>query len=157
MSERNQRKTRAEVIISELYELVWNRGNYDAIDGLVAPRYTLHSDPGDPWEGKSLDRDTYRARVQYSRSAFPDLEFFIYDIFAAEDRVAVRWSAEGTLAGPLREIAATGKHMRFTGQTFYEIRGGRVAGHWQIIDRLGFMEQLPRQPPPRYLANVEAP
>ncbi|WP_394834957.1 ester cyclase [Pendulispora rubella] len=144
MSERSQQKTPAEVAISELYDLVWSRGDYDAIDALVAPRYTIHSDPGDPWERKSLDREAYRARVQYSRTAFPDLAFVIHDIVAAGNRVAVRWSAEGTHAGDLRDLPATGKRLSFTGQTFYEIQGDRAAGHWQIIDRLDFVQQLPR-------------
>jgi len=148
MSQSNPQKTRAETTILELYERVWSRGDYDAIDALVAPRYTLHSDPGDPWEGESLDRNAYRLRVQYSRRAFPDLEFRIHEIVAAGDRVAVRWSAEGTHTGALRDIPATGKAVRFTGQTFYELQDARVAGHWQIIDRLGFVQQLPRVPTP---------
>jgi predicted ester cyclase len=28
------------------------------------------------------------------------------------------------------------------GQTIYEIVGEQVAGHWQVIDRLGFLQQV---------------
>jgi hypothetical protein len=27
-------------------------------------------------------------------------------------------------------------------QTIYELRQGQVAGHWQVVDRLGFIQQI---------------
>jgi predicted ester cyclase len=128
--------------ILDLHRLVWNRGEYVEIKRLVAPQYTIHSDPGDPWEGQTLDRRTYEERVGYSRDAFPDLAFTVHEAVSAGGRIAVRWSAEGTHAGDLRGLPATGKRLRFTGQTIYERKEGQVAGHWQVVDRLGFLEQL---------------
>ena len=129
-------------VVVDLHRLVWSRGEYDAIATLVAPGYVIHSDPGDAWEGQTLDRQEYEARVKYSRAAFPDLAFTVHEAIAARDRVAVRWSAEGTQSGDLRGLLATGKRLRFAGQTIYEMRDGQVAGHWQVVDRLGFFEQL---------------
>ena len=93
-------------------------------------------------EGQTLDRRAYEERVNYSRVAFPDLAFMFHEAVSTGDRVAVRWSAEGTHAGDLRGLPATGKRLRFTGQTIYEMKEGQVAGHWQVVDRLGFFEQL---------------
>jgi steroid delta-isomerase-like uncharacterized protein len=121
---------------------VWSSGELSTVERLVAPSYVVHSDPGDPWEGQSLDRATYRQRVMHSRTAFPDLVFTLHDVIAAEDRVAVRWSAEGTHAGALPGIAATGRRLGFAGQTIYEIVDDQIAGHWQVVDRLGFIQQL---------------
>jgi predicted ester cyclase len=137
----------AAAIVIDLHRQVWSCGDYGAIERLVAPRYVIHSDPGDPWEGQSLDRMGYKERVQYSRHAFPDLVFSSDEVVAAGDRAAVRWRAEGKHSGNLRGLPATGKRLRFAGQTMYEMKDGQVAGHWQVVDRLGFVEQL-RQPPP---------
>jgi uncharacterized protein len=137
----------AATTVIELHRLVWSCGDYGAIERLVAPRYVVHSDPGDPWEGQSLDRKGYKERVEYSRHAFPDLVFSSDEVVAATDRVAVRWKAEGTHSGDLRGLPATGRRLRFAGQTIYEMKDGQVAGHWQVVDRLGFVEQL-RQPAP---------
>jgi uncharacterized protein len=137
----------AGAIVIELHQLIWSCGDYDAIERLVAPRYVIHSDPGDPWQGQSLDRKGYKERVEYSRHAFPDLVFNPDEVVAVGDRVAVRWRAEGTHLGDLRGLPATGKRLRFAGQTIYEMKDGQVAGHWQVVDRLGFVEQL-RQPAP---------
>lgn len=128
--------------VVDLHRFVWNRGDYGAIERLVAPRYVIHSDPGDPWEGQTLDRQGYAERVAYSRHAFPDLAFSPDELVAAGDRVAVRWRAEGLHSGDLRGLAATGKRLRFAGHTIYEMKDGQVAGHWQVVDRLGFIEQL---------------
>lgn len=95
-----------------------------------------------PPEGQSLDHHMYQERVRYSRSAFPDLLFTIHETVATGNRIAVRWSAAGTHAGDLHGLPATGKYLTFAGQTIYEIKHGRVAGHWQSVDRLGFMQQL---------------
>ena len=129
-------------IVQELHDLVWTSGELSAVDRLVAPQYVIHSDPGDPWEGQTLDRETYRERVKYSRTGFPDLTFTIHDLIATGHRVCVRWSAEGTHRGDLVGLPATGKRLRFTGQTIYDVVGEQIAGHWQVVDRLGFIQQL---------------
>jgi len=134
--------TTPEIMVSELYERVWSDGDYSAVERLIAPTYTIHSDPGDAWEGQWLDNRTYVERVDFSRGAFPDLRFEIHDLVAAGDRVAVRWSAAGTQLGALPGLPASGRRLRFSGQTIYGLCRERIAGHWQVIDRLGFVQQL---------------
>jgi predicted ester cyclase len=129
-------------IIRELYEIVWSAGDLSAVDRLVAALYLIHSDPGDPWEGRTLDRATYRERVMYSRRGFPDLLFHLHAIIPTDHLVAVRWGAEGTHNGDLVGLPATGKRLRFAGQTIYAVAGDQVTGHWQVVDRLGFIQQL---------------
>jgi predicted ester cyclase len=129
-------------VVRELHDIVWSAGDLSAVDRLVAEPYLIHSDPGDPWEGQALDRATYRERVMYSRTGFPDLRFILHDVIPTAQRVAVRWSAEGTHTGDLAGLPATGKRLWFAGQTIYDIVGDQVAGHWQVVDRLGFMQRL---------------
>lgn len=73
-------------LVSNLYRLVWNEREYSAIERLVAPQYVIHSDPGDPWEGETLDRREYEERVDYSRDAFPELAFTVHEAVSAGDR-----------------------------------------------------------------------
>ena len=129
-------------VVSDLLRLVWSAGQYGAIERLVAPRYVIHSDPGDAWDGQTFNRAQYQERVEDPRCAFPDLRFTPLELVAAGDRIAVRWQAEGTQSGDLRGVPATGKRLRFAGQTIYQLVDGQVAGHWQVVDRLGFLEQL---------------
>lgn len=129
-------------VVQQLYQRVWSDGDHGAIERLVAPAYVIHSDPGDQWEGQTLDRATYRQRLDYSRRAFTDLTFSVLDLVTAGSRVAVRWSAAGEHTGDLVGAPATGRRLTFSGHTTYEVRDGRVTGHWQLVDRLGFVEQL---------------
>jgi steroid delta-isomerase-like uncharacterized protein len=128
-------------VIRKLYQ-TWSQDDLTNLDSLIAEKYTIFSDPGDAWEGQTLDRDAYRKRLLHSRRAFPDLVFEIAQLIRQNDRVAVIWKASGTHRGDLRGFPATGKRLSFSGQTFYLIENGKAAGHWQVIDRLGFIQQL---------------
>ena len=131
----------ASDLIRRLYE-TWSKDDFWELDSLIAEKYTIFSDPGDAWEGQTLDLGTYRNRLLYSRWAFPDLVFDVMQLIAERDRVAVIWKASGTHLGDLRGLPATGKRLGFSGQTLYLIQDGKAAGHWQVIDRLGFIQQL---------------
>lgn len=132
------------LLLRDLYQQVWSYGDYAAVERLVAPAYTIHSDPGDAWEGRTLDREAYIERTRHSRTTFPDLVFTLSQVLSAGERVAVAWSAEGTHEGDLPGLPATGRRLRFAGQSIYEVKQGQIAGHWQVVDRLGFLEQLRR-------------
>ncbi len=43
--------------LADFMEAVWNRGDAEAVDRFVAGPYTIHSDPGDPWDGATLTRE----------------------------------------------------------------------------------------------------
>ena len=62
---------------------------------------TIHHDPGDPWEGKTLDLAGFQDRVQQSRYAFPDQQFAVQGLFADGDTVVVTWLWHATHAGDL--------------------------------------------------------
>lgn len=67
----------AKEILTSFTREVWSEGNIEASDKFIAPRYTIHHDPGDPWEGKELDLAGYKGRVKMLRAAFPDQRFDI--------------------------------------------------------------------------------
>jgi predicted ester cyclase len=54
---------------------VWNNEDFTNLEDFLAPKYEIRRDPVDPWDGKALDVDEFKARVLYSRKAFPDLHF----------------------------------------------------------------------------------
>lgn len=45
---------------------VWSDGAIERCDAYLAESYTIHHDPGDPWEGRSLDVEGFKARVALS-------------------------------------------------------------------------------------------
>jgi len=121
---------------------VWNQGNYDQIPKFVAPQYEIKNDPGDQWNGQVIDNETFKERVAYSRNAFPDLNFTIQEMVAEDDRVAASWIMSGTHMGDLPQLPATGRKFSITGITIYYFEDGKVSGHWQAFDQLGFLSQI---------------
>jgi steroid delta-isomerase-like uncharacterized protein len=128
--------------LTEFMESVWNRGDLDAVDRFLADEYTIHSDPGDPWDGKVLTRSAFQDRLLTSRAPFPDLHFDLIEVIAEGDRVAIAWNMRGTQTGPLGQLASTGRRIDVQGMTVYYFWNGRITGHRQIVDRLSVVRQL---------------
>ena len=122
---------------------VWDEGRADAVDTYLAPAYTIHHDPGDPWDGRELDVSGFRDRLTQSRAAFPDQRFDVQRMFADDDAVVATWLWQGTHLGDLPGFPATGRIIRMSGATAYFFDAAdRLTGHWQITDRLGVYQQL---------------
>lgn len=131
-----------ERAVTILLDAVWSRGDLSAADAVIADAYTIFHDPGDPWEGKTLDLAGYKARVEASRAPFPDQRFFVETMMGDDEKVMVTWRWEGTHRAAVAGIAATNRLIKMTGATLYSFGGGRVIGHWQVVDRLGVFQQL---------------
>ena len=121
---------------------VWSAGNVEAADAYLAPRYTLHHDPGDAWDGQTLDLDGYKERVRISRAPFPDQRFTINELIAEPGRVVATWRWQGTHKGDIPGFPASGKSITMSGMTVYYFEDERISGHWQITDRMRVYQQL---------------
>lgn len=141
ITENERDRTMSKLTVENLYFKIWNKGEFNLLKDIVAESYTIFDDPGDAWEGKSLNHEEYEKRVMYTRAAFPNIQFELFELISENEFVAVRWKATGTHLGDLHGLPATGKKLSFSGQTFYKIKEGRVCGHWQMMDRLGFYQQ----------------
>jgi steroid delta-isomerase-like uncharacterized protein len=138
VTQANQQKE----ILRQFIQDIWNDGNIEAANKYVAPRYVIHHDPGDPWEGKTLDLAGYKERVRLSRAPFPDQRFDLQELFAQRDSVVVTWLWAATHLGDFPGFPASGKQIKMSGATVYYFDGPLVTGHWQITDRLGVYRQL---------------
>lgn len=131
--------------LADFIRQVWDEGNADAADAYLAATYTIHHDPGDPWDGKLLDLAGFKDRVRKSRAAFPDQRFDIQGLFADDNSVVMSWLWTATHSGDLPGFSASGNTVRMSGATVYTFDDeDRLTGHWQITDRLGVYQQLQR-------------
>jgi steroid delta-isomerase-like uncharacterized protein len=129
--------------LARFMEEVWNEGRADAVDRYLAPAYTIHHDPHDPWHGKTLTHEEFKHRLASARAPFPDQRFTIVQSAEEDDRVAICWTWAATHTGDIPGFAATGRTITMTGATFYFFEAeDRLTGHWQAVDRLGVMMQL---------------
>lgn len=93
-------------LIDRFYAEIWNKGNLDVADQLVSADFLL-SLPGRELRGPAGLKEW----VATIRGGFPDIHFTTAQTLAADDGVAVRWTATGTHTASLLGIVPTGKRL----------------------------------------------
>jgi predicted ester cyclase len=63
-------------------------------------------------------RDVWRQGAEVMQQGFPDIQAHIEDIFAAQDRVAVRLKFRGTHSGEFLDFPATGRTIEYVSHEF---------------------------------------
>jgi predicted ester cyclase len=81
------------------------------------------------------------------RSAFPDMNISIDDMFATDDKVVTRFAMTGTFTGEMMGIPPTGKSISVSGIVVTRWEGGKEVEAWESMDTLAFYQQLGISPP----------
>jgi steroid delta-isomerase-like uncharacterized protein len=118
---------------------VWEEGNIDLVDELLAPDYVNHT-PASP--DQPTGPEGVKGVVTMFRSAMPDLRVVIEDMIAEEDKVAVRYTLEGTHEGELFGVPPTGQRLSIKSISVERVSEGKIREHWRITDSLDMMQQL---------------
>lgn len=126
-----------ERLVRRLVEEVINRGETDLLPALVAPDHIGHDPLGDHYGPEGM-----RIVIAELRAAFPDLRMTIEDVIATGDRVARRFTLQGTHHGPYLGLPATGRAVMATGIAIDRVVGGCLAESWVTIDALDFLRQV---------------
>ncbi len=127
---------------------VWEQGNIDLVDELLAPDYVNHS-PGIP--GQPAGPEGVKAVVSMFQNGMPDLRVIVEDMIAEDDKVAVRYTLEGTHEGELFGIPPTGRRLSIKSITVERVSEGKIREHWRITDSLDMMQQLGAIPTPEHV------
>ncbi len=114
------------------------RGNLAVVDELFADDFVDHS----PFPGVPPTRDGVKMLFGYLRSVFPDLRVRIDEQVADEGKVVTRKTFEGTHRGEFMGVAPTGRPISFEVIDILTFRGGKIAEHRVVFDRLGLRQQL---------------
>jgi predicted ester cyclase len=125
------------------YERTWidglNRGDVSVADTVFAPNCVIHM-AGSPEPNLSVGG--FKQMLRGLLAAFPDIRLTIEDQVITADKVATRWTAEGTHTGPLGQINPTGRRMRIDGLILDHVSGDRVVERWEQWDQAGMLQQL---------------
>jgi steroid delta-isomerase-like uncharacterized protein len=128
------------------FDEVWSRGDFDLVDELFASAYVGH--PTGP-EESVRGPEGVKEYVGRLREGVPDLTMTVEDQIAHADKVATRWTAQGTHHGDLMGIDPTGRKASVTGITIHRFGAdGRIVEGWTNWDLLGMLQQLGVAPQP---------
>jgi predicted ester cyclase len=113
-------------------------GNLDAMDDLVDASVVSHS----PFPGQAPGREGFKKAFAQLRAAFPNLQIFIRDIIAGDDKVVGYFTVTGVHSGEFMGIAATGKLVTYDEIVIVRFARGKIAEHWSVADTLAMMRAL---------------
>ena len=122
----------------------WAKGNLNIADELLADNYVNHKPP----PGVASNREGYKQWGSIFHSAFEDVSSTGHDVIAEGDKVAVRWTFNGTHKGEFMGVPATDKQVALNGITVVRLVDGKCVEDWTEMDAMGLMQQLGAVPPP---------
>lgn len=125
-----------KAIARRFLDELWNRGNFRAVDQLLASDYDGHSST------EIQGPDGAKEFVSGLRIAFPDFQFEVLDQVSEGDEVATRWIISGTHEGEFQGMPPSGKRIEMTGITIFRIADGKLIEGWTNEDVLGMLQQI---------------
>ena len=131
-------------VLRTYVETIFNQKQVDRADELVAPDFIDHA----ALPGQVPGLEGAKQKWAMYLAGLPDLRVTIEELVAEGDKVGVRRSYAGTHRGELLGIPATGKQVRIGGISIFRLAGGKIAEHWEQLDRLALMQQLGVIPAP---------
>ena len=125
-----------------VFEELINQGHLDLIPEFFAPNYVAHTTVYD-----IQGADGFGKIMEKMRTAFPDVNYTVNDMFAERDKVATRYTLNGIFKGEYWGIAPTGKKFTITGTIITRWEDGKEVEAWENADILGFYQQVGITPP----------
>ena len=128
-----------KAIVRRWFEDLFNGGNLDVADEIVAPNHVTH-DPALPdiLSGPEGQKQV----VSLYRGAFPDAHITVEHQIAAGNEVVTRWTGRGTHQGELMGVAPTGNRVEVPGITIDRVSGGKIEETWTNYDTMGMLRQI---------------
>jgi len=133
----------SEAVVRRAFDEVANKGDMRTVEEIIAPEFVRHDLAGGP---ETHGPDGVKRLIAGLRTAFPDIQTTIDDIFSDGEKVVVRFTARGTHSGPFQGMAPTGREATWCGVNIYRVSGGRIRETWQLADGLGLLRQLGATP-----------
>jgi len=115
------------------------RKDMDACTSFMAPDFIINL-AGMPYQMHGPA--AWRKNAALFFKAFPDFQLVEEDMFAAGDRVAVRFRFIATHSGEFLGTPGTGKQVDYQSYEIYRIADGKIAEEWICSDLLTILTQI---------------
>jgi predicted ester cyclase len=115
-----------------------NRRDLDACVAMMTPDFQIHV-AGSPFRQGIA---AWRGNVGIMFKAFPDARVHVDDIFASDDKVAVRIRITGTHTGDFLGKSPTNRAISYDSNELYRITDGKISAEWICSDSLTMMAQI---------------
>jgi len=132
MSEEN------EAVVRRIFKEIWEDGDLDAVDELVAEDYVMHdsSMPEEPQTG----REAFR-RMAESGSGVVDGPMEVEQLISTDEYVVVRWRQTGTHVGKMGKVEPSNEEVTITGIEIARLEDGLLAETWDEMNVLPLLSK----------------
>jgi steroid delta-isomerase-like uncharacterized protein len=128
-----------EKMAHRYFEEIMSQGKLEVVEEILAPDFAfiIPTQP-EPIAG----HEAFKGFVMYLRNAFPDIKFTVLRQTSEGNKVASRWSIEGTHKGEFLGAPATGNAIKDYGIDIFTIRHGKIVSVHVNENDFGLMQQL---------------
>ena len=131
--------TEAMTALVERVSTIWNEGDLDLIDDLVAPGFVRHVvDISEDLVGPA----GFEENVVAFRTQFPDFHLSFDEVIVAGETIVLRWTVTGTDTGAAGELPPTGMSIQISGASIIHVIDGVFAEEWMYYNEGAMMQQL---------------
>ena len=127
-----------DALIRAWFKEVWDEGNLDAVDRLMAADAVAHG----LGPGGIRGPEAFKPYVRTIRGALGDLEIEVLQTLTEGDRVAAHCHVVARHVGELFGSAPTQRKVDFEGMTIVRVRGEQIVEAWNCFDFLRMYQQM---------------
>lgn len=127
----------SETLTREWFEQVWNQGQEEAIDRLLAPDAQVHGLGGD-----MTGPDAFKQMWRVFRGAISELHVTVERTFVQGDTCVAHCRVRGRHTGDALGGPASGRPIDIEGVTITRRRGDQLIEGWNVFDFLGMYQQM---------------
>jgi predicted ester cyclase len=126
-----------KILVKTFCQRLWEHRELGAIDEFFLSDSKIYS----PFNVK-FGSLTMREIAEKWLTAFPDLLLTWQDFIADDDKVMVRWQAEGTHMGSFFETKPTNHEVIYNGVNIFTLNEGKVSSYWSLVDIHSILKQI---------------
>jgi predicted ester cyclase len=130
-----------DTFIRRWFEEVWNQGNEDTIDEMLAHDIVVHG-IGDSPGADLIGPEAFKAHFRRFRGAFPQIHVAVEDTVTEEGKIVARFSVSARHEGEGFGILPTNKLVAFAGVVIAHLRDHRIVEAWNFIDFAAMHQQI---------------
>jgi len=104
---------------------------------VLADNYRVHRP-----EGTMEGLENFRQFMKALWAGAPDVQYFRDVSVVDGDKIATSYRVQGTHTGVLMGMPPTGKGFTAHGMQIDRVENGKIVESWNVVDRLGLMQQL---------------
>jgi len=133
-----------KAVVMRVVEEIFNGGDLEQIDELVAEDADCHGPPPE----RKAGREGFREWTRTLRNAVEGLRFRVDELIGEGDVVVVRGAASGKQTGAWPTMPASGRDLNFTVIHVFEVDDGRVTRFLDFRDEIAMWSQMGNVPTP---------